>query len=204
MSRHDGGSDEGPSPRILGVVLAGGQSQRMGSDKASLTHPIDARLSWLAHAIEQVSRVTKATIVSGESRNSIGVPFVSDHRSFEGSGPMGGVITTLLWAKKRDYAGCLYLPVDMPLVDHFLLESIIVNAKRIPKTCVVARSTGLDPLLAYYPVTLVDALEISWNRDHRSLRRWLEDQFLVSVLVSREKTSNVNTPKDLHKLRSVR
>lgn len=192
------------SQTILGVVLAGGRSQRMGCDKALLPHPIHPGVSLLGHAIEQISRVTASNIVSGTKRDSVDSEFLPDLPCYEDTCPMGGVITTLMWAQARGYAGCLYLPIDMPMVDYSLLQSIVLNAKPDCGICIVARSTVLEPLLAYYPVTLVDALEKAWQRGHRSLRRWLECQCLVSVLVSRQKTINVNTPSDLEELRQRR
>ena len=88
----------------MGVVLAGGQSRRMGQPKAELLWPTAmGELSWLAHAQARLAEVCDLVVVSGSAE--LPDPVAGQ------VGPLAGVVAAL-----RAYPRCVFLPVDMPLV----------------------------------------------------------------------------------------
>ena len=100
-------------PRTVGLVLAGGRSRRMGSDKALLSWRGETLLSHMQHCLRAsgASRV----LVSGAYADCEAVP-----DRFAGLGPLGGlasVVETL-----PDDVALLVVPVDMPLLDPHLLR----------------------------------------------------------------------------------
>lgn len=103
---------------ILGVVLAGGQSTRMGKDKALL------RIEALP-MIERTARVLRETSVSKVviSRNDGGDKHLADIIS--GKGPLSGIHSAAMRFTRHNL---LIVPVDLPLMDAHNLQQLIENA----------------------------------------------------------------------------
>ncbi len=92
---------------ILGVVLAGGQSTRFGSDKALAElggHTL------LARAVDTLSGWCEYVVVAG--RETAPAPCIPDwpHPSM---GPLGGIAAGLRLARDEDYEAVLTLGVDL-------------------------------------------------------------------------------------------
>lgn len=98
----------------LGVVLAGGQSSRMGTDKALLTWQGNTLLD---HARSRLSDAGCDAVVI--SRNDSGG--IAD--LYPDCGPLGGMHAVI---KAHPQArGFLFLPVDMPAVSSDLLRQLL-------------------------------------------------------------------------------
>jgi len=102
------------------AVLAGGQSRRMGQDKALLE--VDGR-ALIQHVLEAASPVGSETLIIAPERpeyERFGTRVVPDR--FPQSGSLGGIYTALAEAS-NDH--CLVLACDMPFVNRQLLEYMI-------------------------------------------------------------------------------
>lgn len=103
--------------RCLGVVLAGGESRRMGRDKAAILFEGE---TLGARAVALLAGVADEVVVSGHGRGvDPSLPRLADDAS--GQGPLAGLLAAsvaLAERARRDPAwrdGCaLLLPVDMP------------------------------------------------------------------------------------------
>jgi molybdopterin-guanine dinucleotide biosynthesis protein A len=101
---------------VGGYVLAGGNSSRMGRDKA-LLELAGRPLAW--HAVTKLQRVcADVQILSGRQELEEFAPLVRDMH--EGCGPMGGLETALghSWHEWN-----LFLPVDMPFLPSAFLDN---------------------------------------------------------------------------------
>jgi len=115
----------GRIPRVRGLVLSGGESRRMGVDKASLSYHGSSQAAWLHGLLTDmgldplVSRGPGQEVPGGIDPSRI----VSDR--FLGYGPLGGILT----AMETD-ASCAWLVVgcDLPFVDRSAIE-LLVNAR---------------------------------------------------------------------------
>ena len=100
-------------PEAVGFVLAGGQSSRMGQDKALL---LFAGRPLVAHALSIFSRAGIAASIAGvrsSARTALEAfaPVVEDAEP--GLGPLAGICAALASTSAR-YA--VFLPVDLPLL----------------------------------------------------------------------------------------
>ncbi|MFQ5350670.1 MAG: molybdenum cofactor guanylyltransferase, partial [Thermoanaerobaculia bacterium] len=116
---------------ILGVVLAGGASRRMGRDKAAL--PWSG--STLAHrAAADLAEVCGEVVIAGPddlARTDVGT--VAD--LFPGSGPLAGLHAGLERAAGR---AIFALACDMPFVDAELVRHLVAVAAGRPEGAWVA------------------------------------------------------------------
>lgn len=108
------------TPRVSGLVLAGGQSRRMGRDKAFLEFegkPLIERV------IERVAKVcTRVIIVANDvdAYKQFGVQVIGD--VYPGKGSLSGIYSGLQAAQE---ASALAVACDMPFLNEGLLRYLI-------------------------------------------------------------------------------
>ncbi|MBK9175131.1 MAG: molybdenum cofactor guanylyltransferase [Flavobacteriales bacterium] len=181
-----------------GVVLAGGKSLRMGSDKALIE--IEGR-TMLDRALDLLDPHCAEVLVIGEQEKygSVGPFVIADE--WPGKGPLGGIATAMRYASNDKL---LVIACDMPHLNARLFDLIKTNLGQFTDA-VVPRHDGLiEPLAAAY------------NRSAQpSFRRCVElDVLKMSDALSQVRTSymevlpgrdgwpaglfrNINSPTDL-------
>lgn len=133
---------------VVGYVLAGGQSQRMGQDKALLAW---GHTTLLGHALARLRESTArgaAVLCGAEPRyQDHGAPVFPD--VVPSAGALGGVLTGLeRLPKDADYG--LFLAVDLPLVPVALLRRLAERAEEGIDAVVAFSPAGPEPLCAVY------------------------------------------------------
>jgi len=103
-----------PEGRVLGAVLAGGASRRMGTDKAALA--VGGR-SLLERAVAALRpHCAEVVVVSARADTPTGAwRTVADERP--GQGPLAGLETALAEAGRHGCEAAVVLAVDLPLVE---------------------------------------------------------------------------------------
>jgi len=125
----------------LGVVLTGGLSSRMGSDKALLNRHTNnnAPVNMLSFSTLKLKRSgVDNVVISGKNHG------VADQ--FENLGPMGGIYTII---KKYQPKSLLILPVDLPLIN----EESLKQLKRVGELSQQACFYQNNYLPLYLPIT---------------------------------------------------
>lgn len=118
---------------VAGFVLAGGESSRMGRDKALVEL---AGRPLVEHALGVLREVGLAARIAGARADLSGfAPVVAD----EGGGPLSGVCAALE-STAADLA--VFLPVDMPLLPGSLVQYLIHHARVTGAAVAVARVNG--------------------------------------------------------------
>ena len=175
--------------RLLGVVLAGGQSRRFGSDKALAL--LDGR-PLIEHVIERLARQVEDLVLVGRSYGTW--QMVADHPSM-GLGPLGGLCGALRFARDAGFDGILSTGCDLPELPLDLRERLVGEGPAV---------IAGQPLLGYWPSGLADRLtaHLAGPQDDLSMRRWLE----ISGAETKAgvSMSNINTPADLAELERLR
>lgn len=171
--------------KILGAVLAGGQSSRFGSDKAQA---LLAGKPLIEHVIAALAPQVDELVVCG--RRHEGVASLVD-RPGPGLGPLGGLNAALNYGLGQGFEAVLTVGCDMPDLPPDLLTMFKVSE---PAVLAGQRLVGL------WPTTLAAELDdfLAASQD-RSIRAWLR------VAQGREVSfpgivANVNYPDDLNKL----
>ncbi len=177
-------------PEISVLVLCGGQSSRMGCDKALLEIAGETllertiRLGWQLDAAEVLV-----------SRNAPG--FIQDQVS--NAGPMAGIAAALPYCHSR---WLLVLPVDMPQLCPQALAPLLRHA-RSQQSCYVS---GFPlPVLLENSAALQQALhqQLSDPRSNRSLQRlWQQLGYVSLQLPTKDYFGNANDPASFAAIRA--
>jgi len=195
-------SEPGPPPAgdrsvpLVGVVLAGGGSRRMGGRaKGGL---VDAHGRTLAdHVAGGLATWCDRVIVAGPAGTCAGRAHVADRHA--GRGPLAGLHAAALAETAADLLAC---PCDLPLaaVD---ADGPIARLARIPGPATAAvRVRGRDaaePMPLRLAAGLGPLLEEVLGEARPSVRRLLErlaDRLVEVRLESPEALANLNTPED--------
>jgi len=177
--------------RLLGVVLCGGQSRRMGRDKANLQLP-DGK-TFLQHAVDRIEPITDDVVISGGEIQIDNVHKIPD--SVFNQGPALGIAESLAYAGTHRYSACLVTPVDVPALGTDDLRQLCENWHQTGQLT-VAKSDRIEPLIGIYPVDLTDNLQQLAKSNDRSLFRWIQSQDYSALRFPIERVRNINTPED--------
>lgn len=193
-----------PPHQLLGAVLAGGGSRRYGRPKALALIGGRPMARWALDALEP--HFSMRGMVGNEPfvAHAFGVPSRKD--VLPGLGPLGGLITALVWAREMRLRGVFLLGCDMPLVDASLVGRILdFRGKR--KGALVPASPGplgMEPLCAAYSLDCLGPARELARSGHQSMKALLDsfdfDLIPLEDLGTPEDTAdaftNVNTIAD--------
>ncbi len=191
--------------RLLGAVLAGGQSRRFGRDKAN---EIVAGASMLHRAIRALQSVTDEVVVISPYRPDAlqGIEVLPDAQP--GLGPLGGLHTALLEAAVRQLDAVLLLACDLPLVGEQILAAVAAHSENCTAVAPKRRG-GVEPLCAVYSSTalpLVAERLCGPDLSMHSLFLALDGRELDLTALGLDAGAaflNVNTPEDLVRAESL-
>lgn len=187
---------------ILGVVLCGGASRRMGRDKAAMEmRPGVSQLDYLLGLLEPFCEARGICVSREDEREkSVGPEVLRIRDGSQGLGPMAGVIAALEAAGGR---AVLALACDMPLLDAGALLQIL--NRRDPQkqaTAFLSADGQPEPLCCVYEASSLGALQSLAAAGKLSLRRYLEDAEIEAVEAAEGAVlANVNDPAELENIR---
>lgn len=188
----------GPSRQgILGAILAGGQSSRFGSDKASALIGNQPLLSRVAANI--TPQVGSIIVVGGPERT--GFKVIPD-RPGPDLGPLAGLNAALHNALVRRFAWVLTVPCDAAVLPSYLIHSFVTNIGSSP-AIFASTLDHAHPTIGLWSITLCAELDyyLTTDPEDRSLRRWGEKCGASTVMFTDSSIININTPEDLADLR---
>ena len=171
------------------ILLAGGQSTRMGRDKAALDYHGE---NLLRHQAGKLLRLgIKDLVIAGGDVSLPGARTVQDR--FPGRGPLGGLHAALECIHSPS---ALVLPVDTPLVPEALLLELLA-AHRGGAT-VVAAFDNIEPLIGVYDKALAPLCAELLQSGRCSVRRLLAAAGCTTVSYRGEADllANCNTPEE--------
>ena len=189
---------------ICAVILAGGKSSRMGSNKALLDFGGKPLIALL---VDRIRPLTDQILISSNDTSCykfLNIPVIPDH--YQGHGPLAGLHAAMLWIDCTLY---IAIACDLPNLQAPLLHKLISLAEgydaAIPRT-----SDGLaHPLCAVYSRTCLPALEDSLLKGTNRVLTVLESALSIRWVEPNEgqfkdtDLANINTPEDLQKLKRL-
>lgn len=190
----------GKTPIVKGVVLAGGKSQRMGTDKGALDyHGVPQRdylMGLMSECCEAVYLSCREEQVAEFSRSHA---VLSD--KFVGLGPFGAILTAF---QEDPDAAWLVVACDMPFVDANVLEYLLQNRSVSEiATAFHNKETGFpDPLIAVWEPRSYPILLQFLSMGYSCPRKVLINSSIKEVQPQHEQTlRNANTPEDYKEIK---
>jgi molybdopterin-guanine dinucleotide biosynthesis protein A len=175
-----------------GFVLAGGQSTRMGRDKALLPFGRSTLLDHIAKTVEAAAG--NVTVIGPPDRyGKLGYPVVPD--LVQNSGPLGGLYTALS-ITQTDWN--LIVACDMPALIPGFLEQLLHAAKSGSGDCLAPQTAaGLDPLCAVYHRRCLPFAKAALDRKLLKMQEFVSTiQTSTWLVPDSAPLENVNTPEE--------
>ena len=149
-----------PSPRISGVVLAGGRSLRFGGEKASALLAGKPLVLWAVERLKTACDKVAVNARPGSEAEAVahaaGLTVLHD-LSGDAAGPLAGVHAGLIWAVTHGARAVAVSPCDAPLLPPDLYVRLVAAAAG--GAAMAETADGSQPLCAVWPVSALTELE---------------------------------------------
>jgi len=189
---------------ILGAILAGGQSKRMGKDKLFLE--LDNK-KLIEHTIDKVKKYLKKIIIITNQDNEF---FLKNNLTtvkdcVEGQlGPLVGILTAMKWAKEN-LSKCSWIvtfPCDTPFFPESIIKNFIEESEKNESLIHCASSHGRKHnIFGLWSLDLYDKLKDDLiNKKVRKVQDWTEKNKIKNLefkFKDYDPFFNINTEEDL-------
>jgi len=180
--------------QITGIILAGGKSSRMGTEKGFVMYKNKAFIQHIIEAIQPL--VDKIIIVSNNPDYDIlKLKRVPD--LIENAGPLAGVYTGLSFSETKNN---LVISCDVPLINSETL-SLLIDHVDNDTDVVQLKSRGKSmPLIAMYKKQSANVFLTLLNEGERRLRVAIKQLKVTTITLDKNQekfTTNINTPSNL-------
>ncbi len=185
---------------ITGLIMAGGQSKRMGQNKAFLKLNGEFLIKLIISKIKNICQEVFIVVNEKEEYMDLGLPVLQDEIPL--LGPLGGLLTGL---RNASYDTCLMVATDMPFINIPLLKEMadMINGYDvvIPKN-----ERGLEPLHACYSKKCLPLIEKSIQSGQRRIISFFNQARVKTLKVEEWKSFdqeglfffNINNKEDLN------
>jgi len=189
---------------ILGAILAGGQSKRMGKGKLFIEFN---NKKLIEHTIDKVKKYLKKVIIITNQDNEFfsknNLTTVKD--CIEGQlGPLVGILTAMKWAKEN-LSKCSWIatfPCDTPFFPESIIKSFIEESEKKESLILCASSHGRKHnIFGLWSLDLYDKLKDDLiNQKVRKVQDWTEKNKIKNLefkFKDYDPFFNINTEEDL-------
>lgn len=194
------------SSDITGIILAGGQSRRMGFNKAEAEMHGE---SMLHRMIDKLEKVTPAIVVSSGAVTYPSILWPQIHDEYPQCGPLGGIYSVL---KHSATSLNLVVSCDIPLVSISLLKYIVTRATE--NDCLITvpvdQEGQLQMMCAVYRKEVLPFIAQQLDSRTYKMKDLLNLVSVKYVDIAREHPlyqehtfMNVNTPSSLEEARKL-
>ena len=176
------------------VIFAGGQSSRMGKDKALL--PFGAYDTMAEYQYRKLEKLFPSVYISAKSNKfDFDLKLISD--SYAISSPMVALVSVL---EKLDDSAVFVLSVDIPLVDDKIINTLLKRYQEVeqkPDILIAKSDRGIEPLCAIYSQSILSTAKELLDSDIHRMRALMEKTHVETIsFEDTDKFSNLNTQQE--------
>ena len=185
--------------KALGIILCGGLSRRMGSDKSQKKINNVKLIDIIVDlATNQVKKL--ALNASEQKTEKFNLELVPDCISGN-LGPLVGILSGLKWAKKQNFKWLMVFPIDSPFFPYNIVKIFFENLKN--EQVVMAQSSNrLHPVFSMWDVNLIEDLEFFLTKGERKIdlfTKKIKSRLVNFPVIGYDPFFNVNNEEDLRK-----
>ncbi|MFA9212744.1 MAG: NTP transferase domain-containing protein [Candidatus Methylacidiphilales bacterium] len=188
---------------LVGVVLAGGKSSRMATDKAFINYHGKAQIYFLS---EQLKMVTNNVILSINQKQKSEIDtqyeFIVDSEKYLDSGPINGLLTT---HEKYPNKPLIVLACDYPLLSLTDILNLKFTFLKHQKTTTFfnPESGFREPLLGVYHPNDLAKLLAFYNNGNTSLQQFLNTIDAIKLeAINLQNIKSIDNPTDLEAIKN--
>lgn len=186
---------------LYGLILMGGQSSRMGTDKSSLEYHGKPHAEFM---YELVKGILPNTFISVRDDQSVSFTDQTIKDAFPTKGPINGILSAM---EAHPDKAWLVLAVDLPFVSEQTIHQLIAarNTSKIA-TAFATKESGLpEPLVAIWEPHSTEALkEHHLVEDKRCPRKFLINSDIELVHPQDDlELYNANNPEEFEEAKSM-
>lgn len=177
-------------PETYGLVLCGGQSSRMGTDKSMLQY-YDKPQRYYVY--DMLLPFCERVFISCNKEQATGIDggyeFIEDAPSYNNIGPMAALLSAFSLNPEKNL---LLIGCDYPFLKAGELEKFSLLCKDLPASFYNKEAVIYESMLAWYPFTCFDELKRMFEADQFSLQHLLRKYDTVKYL-----------PTDINSIKSI-
>ncbi|MGN7939953.1 molybdenum cofactor guanylyltransferase [Metabacillus sp. 22489] len=186
---------------MIGVLLAGGRSQRFGQPKAFAQ--FEGKCFW-EHSIDAMKEVTNKQIIISHpdivhffeetSRNEI----LMDDIHVRGKGPLAGIYTAMKYEKTEWY---MILSCDIPLINKKIIRCLVDAREQGTLAIIPKINNRIHPLVGVYHYSTFEYIDEALQKERYRMMsllekinvKYLSDNF---ILANQDAFCNINSQED--------
>jgi molybdopterin-guanine dinucleotide biosynthesis protein A/nucleoside-triphosphatase THEP1 len=185
---------------LKGLVLCGGNSARMGTDKAFLHYHQKEQYKYIASLFTNLN--IPVLISCNESQQEkISNDYVAliDDEEYKNNGPISGLLTAF---KNYHEDSFILVGCDYPLIQQHHIDTLVsLSGYGFDAVCYVRQSnTSLhEPLITFYNYTFKEKLLASFHLGNSSIKRVLDEVNTLKIIIEDEDfLKSFDMPQDFH------
>ena len=185
---------------VLGVVLAGGKSQRFGQDKVEVNL---GNKTLIEHTLDKIKFKFEDVIIVSKKTNFKNYKIIND--CIEGQlGPLVGVLSAMKWIKKNNkpYEWVATFPCDTPFFNIKIIDEFIKFSKTKDGLLYFVKSNKIrHNIFGLWSLKLIEILEKDIiKNNYRKVEKWADKIGVRIINIEDNKKDfflNINTKDDL-------
>jgi molybdopterin-guanine dinucleotide biosynthesis protein A len=196
------------SEPVVGVILSGGRSSRMGGGDKCLLQLAGQHM--LTRIVDRLMPQVSEVIINANEDPlrfaDFGLPVIAD--SIVGlAGPLAGVHAGLEWVKANTprVRYIATVPSDTPFFPPDLVRSFLSEASSYPALLVAASREGVHPVVGLWPVAMVPQIEDALRVGMLKVGAFIKEHSATEVFFAPVRIGarlvdpfyNINRPEDL-------
>ena len=185
---------KGRTEQITAIILAGGKSSRMGSEKGLIPYQGSPFVRHIISAVEPLADHI-LIVTDNPAYNEFGFERIEDR--FKERGPLSGLYSGL---EASSTAYNIVLSCDIPLITSELLRKLLDGKKEEADIVHLKVSGKVMPLIALYHKRCSATCEFLLNKNERRLLALRDHHTVIDIEIPDELTyqgMNINTKDEL-------
>lgn len=182
------------------IIVAGGKSSRMGSDKALL--PFGGFNTLTQYQLHRLTPFFQSVHVSTKSKDKFhfDASFIEDISSYQQSSPLIALLSIMQHFKTP----VCVISVDTPFVNKEVFEQLFQSLNDKVQAVIATSPSGSHPLCAIYSPTISDKITHMLEKNEHKIKNLLDSTHTIFIpFESDAPFTNLNYPHEYEEARSL-